>query len=234
MPPRENRLSARRDARRNRERLLHAARRAFADQGAEAALDGIARKAGLVVGTLYRHFPTRLHLLCAVLEPKLRHVIKEAEAALGLEDPWEAFRDLLEVLCAAQAGDRAFGDFLARRFSGDDRTEAAHHQICVLAQRALGRAQAAGVVRSDVTGADLFLLLWASSRIAEATRHVAPSMWRRHAYLALDGFRATNRLDLREPAWDADQLYRAMAEAGKQTDRVSSGEEPPRRAGENP
>ena len=126
MPSRGNAPPARRDARRNRERLLECARRAFADQGAEAALDGIAREAGLVVGTLYRHFPTRLDLLCAVLEPKLRHVITEVEAALGLEDPWEAFRGLLEVLGAAQAGDRAFGDFLARRFPGDDRTEAVH------------------------------------------------------------------------------------------------------------
>lgn len=136
----------------------------------------------------------------------------------------------LRVLGAAQAGDRAFGDFLARRFPGDDRTEAVHGEICALAQQVLGRAQAAGVVRSDVTGADLFLLLWASSRVAEATRHVAPSMWRRHIYLALDGFRASNRLDLREPAWDADQLYRAMAEPGK----VFHDEEPLRRAGEAP
>ncbi|GGP15628.1 hypothetical protein LDL08_37095 [Nonomuraea glycinis] len=119
---------------------------------------------------------------------------------------------------------------MARRFPGDDRTEAVHGEICALAQQVLGRAQAAGVVRSDVTGADLFLLLWASSRVAEATRHVAPSMWRRHIYLALDGFRASNRLDLREPAWDADQLYRAMAEPGK----VFHDEEPLRRAGEAP
>ncbi|WP_327104875.1 hypothetical protein [Nonomuraea glycinis] len=55
-------------------------------------------------------------------------------------------------------------------------------------------------------------------------------MWRRHVYLTLDGFRASNRLDLREPAWDADQLYRAMAKLGK----VFHDEEPLRRAGEAP
>ncbi|WP_326636080.1 TetR/AcrR family transcriptional regulator [Nonomuraea fuscirosea] len=223
MPSGGNPSPARRDARRNRERLLECARRAFADQGAEAALDGIARDADLVVGTLYRHFPTRLDLLCAVLEPKLRGVIDEVEAALGLEDPWEAFRGLLEVLCAAQAGDRAFGDFLARRFPGDDRTETAHREICALAQGVLERAQAAGVVRPDVTGADLLLLLWASSRVAEATREVAPSLWRRHVHLALDGFRPTNRLDLREPAWDADRLCRAMAESAKRVGRAHAG-----------
>ncbi|GAA3147522.1 TetR/AcrR family transcriptional regulator [Nonomuraea salmonea] len=211
MPATGNPLPARRDARRNRERLLECARRAFAEQGAQAALDGIAREAGLVVGTLYRHFPARLDLLCAVLEPKLRHVIEEIEAALGLEDPWHAFRSLLEVLCTAQAGDRAFADFLARRFPGDDRTETAHSEICALAQRVLGRAQAAGVVRPDVTGADLFLLLWASSTVAEATRHAAPSLWRRHVHLALDGFRAPDRLDLGEPAWDAERLCHAIA-----------------------
>ncbi|GAA5156651.1 TetR/AcrR family transcriptional regulator [Amycolatopsis dongchuanensis] len=216
MPARETPTPARRDAHRNRQRLLECARRAFAERGAEAPLDGIARDAGLVVGTLYRHFPTRLDLLCAVLEPKLRDVLDEVEAAAALEDPWAAFSGLLEVLCEAQAGDRAFGDFLARRFSGDDRIEAAHDEICVLAQRVLGRAQEAGVVRRDVTGADLFLVLWAGGHLAEATRHVAPSMWRRHVYVAMDGFRASERLDLPEHAWDAGELSRAIAAPGTQ------------------
>jgi AcrR family transcriptional regulator len=222
MPSSKNPLPTRRDAHRNRERLLECARRAFAERGADAALDGIAREAGLVTGTLYRHFPTRLDLLWAVLEPKLRRLLDEVRALPDLEHPWEAFRSLLEVLCSAQAEDRAFGDFLAKRFPGDDRTEAVHSEICALAQRVLERAQEAGAVRSDVTGADLFLLFWASGRVAEATRHVAPSMWRRHVYLAMDGFRASNRLDLREPAWDADQLYRAMAVPGKQAVRTST------------
>ncbi len=201
---------ARRDALRNRELLLEHARRAFAERGTDAALDGIAREAGLVVGTLYRHFPTRLDLLCAVLEPKLHRVVGEVEASLDPADPWEGFRTLLDVLCSAQEGDRAFGDFLARRFPGDERTETVHDEICALAQRVLERAQEAGVVRPDVTGADLFLALWASDRIAEATRQVAPRMWRRHLHLVLDGFRTPSGLDLGEPAWDAKQLHMAM------------------------
>ncbi|WP_159029889.1 TetR/AcrR family transcriptional regulator [Streptomyces marincola] len=210
MPSRENPPPARRDAHRNRQRLLECARRAFAERGATAPLDGIAREAGLVVGTLYRHFPTRLDLLSAVLEPKLRRVIDEVAASRDSEDPWEAFRDLLEVLCSAQAGDRAFADFLAWRFPGDDRTKAAHDEICAHAQQVLLRAQSAGAVRPDVTGADLLVLLWASGRVSETVQSVAPAMWRRHLHLAMDGFRASNRLDLREPAWDLDVLNRAM------------------------
>jgi len=212
MPTTDNASPARRDARRNRERLLECARSAFADRGADAPLDGIARDAGLVVGTLYRHFPTRLDLVCAVLEPKLRRVVGEVAAATGLDDPWEGLRALLEVLGTAQAGDQAFGDFLARRFPGDERTEAVHDEICTLAQGVLEQAQAAGAVRPDVTGADLFLVLWASARIAEVTRHVSPSLWRRHVHLALDGFRASDRLDLGEAAWNANQLLQAVAE----------------------
>ncbi|WP_158641387.1 TetR/AcrR family transcriptional regulator [Amycolatopsis eburnea] len=213
MPTTDN-APARRDARRNRERLLECARRAFADRGAGAALDGIARDAGLVVGTLYRHFPTRLDLLCAVLEPKLRRVVGEVTAATGLDDPWEGLRTLLEVLGTAQAGDQAFADFLARRFPGDERTEAVHNEICALSQGVLDRAQAAGVVRPDVTGADLFLVLWASARIAEVTWHASPSLWRRHMHLALDGFRASDRLYLGETAWNANQLFRAVTGQG--------------------
>lgn len=163
-----------------------------------------------MVGTLYRHFPTRLELLWTVLEPKLRRVIDEMTASLGQEDPWEAFRGLLEVLCTAQAGDRAFADFLARRFPGDNRTEVAHNEICGLAHQVLLRAQEAGAVRPDVTGADLLVLLWASGCVSETTQHVAPSMWRRHLHLAMDGLRASNRSDLREPAWDLELLSRAL------------------------
>ena len=206
MPTSEN--TARRDARRNREQLVDCARRAFADRGSSAALDGIARDAGLVVGTLYRHFPTRLDLLCAVLEPKLRRVVGDVKATADLDDPWKAFRGLLEVLCTAQAGDRAYGDFLARRFPGDERTDAAHGEICAVSQHVLERAQSAGVVRADVTGADLFMVLWASGRVAEDTRHVSPTLWRRHLYLAIDGFQASYRLDLGEPVRDMGEVVR--------------------------
>lgn len=106
-------------------------------------------------------------------------------------------------------GDRGFSDFVSRRFPSDTRTEALHNRLCDVVERARTRAQNAGAVRPDVTNADLVMLLWASSKIAEATGEVAPRAWRRNLYVALDGLRSGH--DLPEPPLDDEQLYQVMA-----------------------
>lgn len=171
----------------------------------------IARSAGLTIGTLYRHFPRRIDLLVAVYGATLRDFLDRAEARLDSADAWDGFSAFLEELCAAQAGDRGFGDFVSRRFPDDERTEALHDHLCQVAERVLVRAQETGAVRPDVTSADLVMLLLAISRIAEATAPVAPGTWRRHLHVVLDGFRATGVSELPGPALDDEQLYRAMA-----------------------
>src|ERR1700712_345488 len=120
----------RRDAREHREKLLAAAQREFAARGVDASLEKIARDAGVAIGTLYRHFPTRLDLLLAAFEPRLREFLDAAEEALGLDDPWEGLVCYLENLFSVQAGDRGFNDFLSRRFPGNAGTELIHDQMC--------------------------------------------------------------------------------------------------------
>jgi AcrR family transcriptional regulator len=202
---------SRRDARANRELLIEHARAAFAEDGAAASLERIARSANLAIGTLYRHFPHRIDLLVAVYGVALREFLDEAEATLGSADPWDGFCALLDGLCSRQANDRGFSAFVAHRFPSDERTEALHDRLCQIAERALSQAQQAGAVRPDITTADLVMLLWASSTITEATGAVAPQAWRRHLHVALDGFRATRAHDLPEPPLDDQQLYQAMA-----------------------
>ena len=203
--------SSHRDARVNRELLIGRARTAFAEHGVAASLERIARSADLAIGTLYRHFPHRVDLLVAVYGATLHRFLDDTETTLDSADPWNGLRAFLDVLCSAQASDRGFGDFVARRFPDDERTEALHNRLCRLAERALSQAQEAGAVRADVTAADLVMLLWASSSIAAATGDVAPQVWRRHLHVALDGFRAGDRRDLPVPPLDDDRLYRAMA-----------------------
>ncbi|MFJ2758815.1 TetR/AcrR family transcriptional regulator [Nocardioides sp. NPDC087217] len=200
---------SRRDARLNRELFIRHARTAFARQGASASLEGIARSANRAIGTLYRHFPERIDLLVAVYGATLRELLDDIEATLETSGPWDGLCALLDVLCSAQMGDRGFSDFVSRRFPGDTRTEALHNRLCEVAERALTRAQNAGAVRPDVTNADLVMLLWASSKIAEATGEVAPRAWRRNLYVALDGLRSGH--DLPEPPLDDEQLYQVMA-----------------------
>lgn len=202
---------SRRDARANRELLVEHARAAFAEDGAAASLERIARSAHLAIGTLYRHFPQRVDLLVAVYGAPLAEFLDEAEATLDSADPWDGFCALLDGLCSGQARDRGFSAFVAHRFPSDERTEALHDRLCQIAERALAQAQQAGAVRPDATTADLVMLLWATGTVAEATGAVAPEAWRRHLRVALDGFRATGTHDLPGPPLDDRQLYQAMA-----------------------
>src|SRR5919199_1126344 len=80
------------DARRNRERVVAAARAEFGERGRDAQMDDVARRAGVGVGTVYRHFPTKRALLEALMLAAFNSIAAEAERALKeIEDPWEAF-----------------------------------------------------------------------------------------------------------------------------------------------
>jgi AcrR family transcriptional regulator len=79
------------DARRNREKVLAAARAEFSEHGRDAQMDEVARRAGVGVGTVYRHFPTKEALIEALMVDSFQMIAAEARAALEIEDPWEAF-----------------------------------------------------------------------------------------------------------------------------------------------
>src|SRR4051812_32441107 len=200
----------RRDARERRDKLLAAAQREFAARGVDASLERIARDAGVAIGTLYRHFPTRLDLLIAAFEPRLKEFLKGADEALAMDDPWQGFVYYLEHLFRVQAGDRGFNDFLSRRFPGNAETERIHDQMCGQIADVLTRAQDAGEARPDITQADIVNLIWFNGRIIDATSTTAPNAWRRQLYLMLDAYRAERAHSLPEPPMTDGQLYDAM------------------------
>jgi AcrR family transcriptional regulator len=204
------RAPRRRDAQERRERLIAAARREFAARGVDASLEAIARDADVAIGTLYRHFPTRLDLLLAALEPRLREFLDGSAEALEIADPWESFVSYLENLLRVQAGDRGFNDFLSRRFPGSAETERIHDRMCREIEEVLVRAQDAGEVRPDITQADVVNLIWSNGRMIDATRVTAPQAWRRHLHLMLDAYRADRAHPLPEPPMTEKQLYDAM------------------------
>jgi AcrR family transcriptional regulator len=204
------RVPRRRDAKERHDRLIVAARHEFAARGVEASLERIAREADVAIGTLYRHFPTRLDLLLAALEPRLQEFTSGSELALQIDDPWEGFQTYLENLLRVQAGDRGFNDFLSRRFPGSADTERIHDRMCREIEDVLTRAQDAGEVRPDITQADIVNLIWSSGRMIDATSTTAPHAWRRHLYLMLDAYRAERAHPLPEPPMTEKQLYDAM------------------------
>src|SRR3954465_11471374 len=101
----QTRRPLRRDAQEHRDQLIAAAQREFAARGVNASLEAVARDAGVAIGTLYRHFPTRIDLLLAAFEPRLQEFLAGASTALAIEDPWEALVAYLENLFRVQAGD---------------------------------------------------------------------------------------------------------------------------------
>src|SRR5450755_4694198 len=96
------------DARRNRERILESARAVFAEYGAEAQIDDVARRAGVGVGTVYRHFPTKEALLVELLREKFRLFADRGRAALTQDgEPFTLIEDLLRRNAETVAGDVA-------------------------------------------------------------------------------------------------------------------------------
>jgi AcrR family transcriptional regulator len=200
----------RRDAQEHHERLIAAATQEFAARGIEASLEKIARDAGVAIGTLYRHFPTRMDLLMEAFAPRLEEFLSEANKAMEMDDPWQGFVYYLENLFRVQAGDRGFNDFLSRRFPGSPDTERIHDQVCRQIEDVLTRAQDAGEARSDIATADIVNLIWSNGRMIDATSTTAPDAWRRHLYLMLDAFRAERAHPLPVPPMTDEQLYDAM------------------------
>jgi len=208
-------MPLRRDAQERHDRLIAAAQREFAARGVDASLERIARDADVAIGTLYRHFPTRMDLLLAALAPRLREFMSGSEKALETDDPWDAFVQYLENLFRVQAGDRGFNDFLSRRFTDNAETERIHDQLCRQIGDVLARAQDAGAARPDITQADVVNLIWSLGPIIDATSSTAPDAWRRNLYLMLDAYRAERAHSLPEPPMTDQQLYDAMVHLSK-------------------
>jgi AcrR family transcriptional regulator len=208
----------RRDAQRNRDAIVAAARQVFCDHGLEAPLEQIARQAGVGIATLYRRFPTRVELLDAVLTDTVQAHIAVAEQALATDDSWEGFAFYLEETCRLQAADRGLNDAMGMRFPRASAVEAARRRLYQLSGQLIERAQRAGRLRGDVTVEDLAFVTWANTRILQAVRAAgAPDAWRRHLGFLLDGFRADRASPLPAPPLSPRQVYRAMLTLGRRS-----------------
>jgi len=199
----------RRDAQANRDRIVSAARVAFAADGIEVPVEEIARRAAVGMGTLYRHFPAKEDLIDAVLEDAFEEFIGAAEQALAEQDAWAGFRGFLERVFALHADNRGLKDIIATRAHGRARAEAMRTRMRPLLRRLIERAQEQGALRADFTAEDMPLVFWAGGRVIEATAAVAPEFWRRHLGLLLDGLRAEAATPLPHPPLTRAQLNRA-------------------------
>ncbi len=173
------------DARRNYDKVLAAAREAFAEGGESTSLEEIARRAGVGIGTLYRHFPNRQALLEAVYVGEVEEVCRSA-AELEEADPWVALNQWFERLIGYIATKRALADELLNYLDQD----APLFKVCrtslfAAGEPLLNRAQDAGVVRGDVEFSEVMQMLMGILKIPTED----PAQTRRLLRIALDGLR---------------------------------------------
>jgi AcrR family transcriptional regulator len=156
------------DARKNRERLLVAAEEVFAEKGVSVPVDEVACRAGVGVGTLYRHFPTKEALIAAVLTTRLEELCAESRAASLAPDPGAALFAFAEKLGAEVAVKHDLADALAEA-GIDVKAEMgdASQEMKANMEALIARAQESGAVRDDVGAEELFGLVVATCSAAK-------------------------------------------------------------------
>jgi AcrR family transcriptional regulator len=182
------------DARRNREKVLAAARAVFAEDGVDAQMDDVARRAGLGIGTVYRHFPTKELLLYALTDELFAVIAVHTRTLLTLDDPWEAFTRALWFAGEKTAGDRAFTEILTAMRGNPTRTCPGKEDLFVTTAQLMDRCKAAGVMREDAMVEDIGLLMCGVGS-ASQMEHPVPDAWRRHLAIMLDGLRTQSAGD---------------------------------------
>jgi AcrR family transcriptional regulator len=179
------------DARRNRERVLEAARAAFAEEGLDAQMPDIARRAGVGVGTVYRHFPTKDALIDALARAHFTDAIALAEERVAAGgDPWEAFSGLLWDSARRFVEDRGLAEIASNQPEAMRRAAQEHAALHELVDTLVARAHAAGVLREDASGRDVDLIMCGLGRVAMLDEGDGAVRWDRYLTLMLEGLRA--------------------------------------------
>jgi AcrR family transcriptional regulator len=174
------------DARRNRERIVEAAREVFAHDGLEAQIDDVAARAKVGVGTVYRHFPTKDALLVALIAARFQSFGVYGRESLDLDDPWEALEGYLRRSAEVMSRDAGVRHALERRPDLLDECPGEMTGLREVNQQVIARALAAGVIRPDATADDIPLVM---RSLCSAMGHEGQD-WRRLMAIAFDGLRA--------------------------------------------
>lgn len=183
-------VKQRADARRNRKRILAAAAEQFGEHGLDVHIERIARSAGVGVGTVYRHFPTKEDLLQALADERFAEFAEQARAALDDPDPWNGFCELMRSCARSTAGDRALSEAMDQLpglcGAAAEKTDLDQHTGVLIE-----RAQAAGSMRGDFSVDDIPSVM---RGLARATAHheggPPPMSWERYLEIMLAGLQA--------------------------------------------
>ena len=224
IPRPSSRSLLRHDAERNRRRILVAAGKLMAVRGLGVGYEAIAREADVGVGTVYRRFPTRAELFSELFKDRVDAVVKIAEEALAVEDPWLGLSQFMQRDFELQASDRGLREFLLGRVDSAALGRRSRERIEPLVTRLVERAQATGRLRADVGQNDIAIIFAMVGALMDASIDVEPNLWRRYLAMVLNGIQLGSRRD----------EFPGAAPERSEVERILAGWTPPRRGQSKP
>jgi AcrR family transcriptional regulator len=178
------------DAVRNRQLLLRAAAEAFAEQGTEVSIAEIAQRAGIGKGTVFRHFATKDDLIAAIMGELIDRLVTTGTGLSDAADPASALLEFMTTGIGLLARDRALCEVVGRPSLQHPAVRAGIDRLCEVVETLASRARGQGVIRPDITGPDIVLLLAGVQQTAAPLAGTHPQLWRRYLGLVFDGMRA--------------------------------------------
>jgi AcrR family transcriptional regulator len=164
------------DAERNRRRLLDAATAVFCERGLDVGVGEIAERAGVGRGTLFRNFPSKEHLIAAIVVERMHESVERGQAALEAPDPGEALFALIEQAVGIQQTDRALFDALDDEWLANDEIHRAHTELMAVLDTLVRRAQDAGAVRTDISAVDVMMMVKGACETSRSFRQFDPNL----------------------------------------------------------
>jgi AcrR family transcriptional regulator len=208
----------RKDAVRNRALLVQAAREVFAERGLEASMDDVAHRAGLGVGTAYRHFANKYELARAIIAEAVERVYELLDQAVAMDDPWAGLVSFVAGTAELQSSDRGLREVLMGVHDAEQMEELSDRLSAPL-RTLVERSKAAGAVRADVDVTDIGIVMLMLCTVADVTGDAANDLWRRYLPMLLDGLRAGAAPSV--PPVSEDLLRKAMATHKQRLVRLS-------------
>jgi AcrR family transcriptional regulator len=182
---------------RNRELLLAAAADEFAEHGLDVSVADIARRAGVGKGTVFRHFATKDDLISAIVLERLNALNVVGEGLVDAADPEAALLEFLTV--AARQRQQRDLSFLQEAGELDAEVTRARALMFQLVHTLVDRARDRGVVRADITGTDVILLMCAPNHVTSYVPDAPPDLWERYLAIIFDGLRPEGARPLPQP-----------------------------------
>jgi AcrR family transcriptional regulator len=189
------------DAVRNRQAVIAAAKKLFADEGLDAQMPDVAKAAKVGVGTVYRHFPTKEDLIAALAAERFERLADKAREGIEAEDPWEGLCDFIRFAAQIQADDRGLCEVMGSRPEVMNASALAVglDQLC---DQLVKRAQRSGDLRKDLEWEDIPMIACGLGRITPAEVGPAAGRWPRLVEIIIDGLGAPGSSKLPKPLPD--------------------------------